>query len=235
MVNMDIVYLVKKTLLNEELRYSLRSLVNLPHNKVFIIGDCPEFINEEKVYYIPNNKLNSRYETTTNHLKFACNCNELSNNFILMNDDFFILNPINEQDLNLNRGLLKNQVSFYHKNHRPLTNYDRLVENSFKELKNQGFENPISYELHTPMILNKNNFLSILPKLNNESLHCCKRSVYGNYFIKNSNTIKDVKILNNTIFNPKEERNLLSCSESCWEKIKPYIKEKFNEKCLYEK
>ena len=234
---MDIVYLIKKTELNEELRYSLRSLANIPHNKVFIVGDCPNFINEETVFYIPNIKKESRYETTTNHTKLACQCDELSQDFILMNDDFFILNPITEEDLKLNRGLMQEQVNFYHKNHKPLTNYDLLVEQAMNELKLQGFENPISFELHTPMIINKINFLSILSKINKNSLHCCKRSVYGNYFIKQSKAINDVKILSSHIFKQEVQGryNLLSCSESCWGKIRPFIINKFPEKSIYEK
>lgn len=234
---MDIVYPIKKTVLNEELRYSLRSLQNIKHDKVFIVGDCPSFINDETVFYIPTNKFISRYETTTNNIKVACECDELSDNFILMNDDFFILNPIIEEDLKLNRGLLREQVKFYHKNHYPLTNYDRLVEKATSELIKQGFENPVSYELHAPIIINKKNFLSILNKINNEALHCCKRSVYGNYFIKEGKTIDDVKVLNRTNFRPEIQGkyNVLSVSEACWGRIKPFISSKFPTKSIYER
>ena len=38
----DIVYFVKDTKINEELRYSLRSLKNFPHGKVWFYGGCPE-------------------------------------------------------------------------------------------------------------------------------------------------------------------------------------------------
>lgn len=232
---MDILYPIKKTTLNEELRYSLRSLVNIPHNKVFIVGDCPDFINEENVFYIPNTKEESRYKTTTNHIKIACQCKELSEDFILMNDDFFILNPITEEDLNLNRGYIINIFAYYIAHHRPLTHYDQLVIQSMNELKKMGFEKPISFELHTPIIINKTNFLSIVNKLNNDSLHCCKRSVYGNHFIKYSKTIEDVKVLSNHIFKPEDYTNLMSCSEVCWTKIKSFIQKKFPNKSIYEK
>ena len=233
---MDIVYPIKKTTLNEELRYSLRSLCNIKHDKVFVVGDLPGFISNN-VYYIPTCKFVSRYETTTNNIASACRCSELSDNFILMNDDFFILNPIEEKDLLLNRGLLKDQVNFYHKNHGTLTNFDRAVEKGYEELKEQGFENPISFELHTPIIINKYKFLQILPKINTDSLHVCKRSVYGNYFIKESKTIEDVKVLSYHKFDENKQgiKDLMSCSEVSWSVVKPFIIKKFPNKSIYEK
>lgn len=234
---MDIVYPIKKTILNEELKYSLRSLINIPHNKVFIIGDLAEFINEEEVYYIPANKLESRYKTTTNHLKLAVLNDNISEDFIWMNDDFFILKSITEKDLLLNRGLLRDQVAFYHKYHNPLTKFDRLVENATLELNHLGFVNPISFELHCPIIINKTKFKSIEDKINTESLNCCKRSVYGNYFIKESKTMNDVKVLSTHIFKEDNQGQLpfISCSESCFNKIKPFLENKFPNKCKYEK
>lgn len=69
---MDLLYLVKKTITNEELRYSLRSLSNIKHDKVIIFGDLPDWVNTETVYYIPTEKLPNCYETTTNNIKLAC-------------------------------------------------------------------------------------------------------------------------------------------------------------------
>lgn len=234
---MDILYPIKKTeSFNEELRYSFRSLQNISHNKVIIVGDLPSWVNQETVYYIPTEKLPNRYETTTNNIKCACQNKELSEDFILMNDDFFIMKPIKEKDLLLNRGLMKDVVHYYHKVRHCLTNYDRNVEKAMKELKDMGFENPISFELHTPIILNKEKFLSIVGKITTESLHTCKRSVYGNYFIADSKTIEDVKILSH--FNIStfdfDNKSLLSASEGSWPKIRNIIAQKFPKKCIYE-
>ena len=232
---MDIVYPIKKNSSNEELKYSLRSLQNIQHDKVFIVGDLPNFINPTKVVYIPNQMLANRYETTTNHLKCVCLNEKLSDTFIYMNDDFFILEPISEQDLMLNRGLLKDQVKFYYTNHRILTNFDKLIEKGMNELKALGFNEPISFELHAPMIINKYNFLTL--KINTPALCCCKRSLYGNYFINNSKTISDVKLLGGHIFNENVQgkQKILSCSDSSFIKIKDFLNKKFPNKSIYEK
>lgn len=234
---MDLLYLVKKTQTNEELRYSFRSLSNIKHDKVIIVGDLPDWVNTEIVYYIPTEKLSNRYETTTNNIKLACQNKELSDDFILMNDDFFFIEPTTIQDLNKNRGLLQDTVKFYHKTRKLLTNYDKNVEKACNELKGLGFNNPISFELHTPMIINKQNFLSIVDKLNNDALHCCKRSVYGNYFIKDSTAIDDVKVLS---FKPldlvlKAKPKVISVSRCCLEQITPFLQNKFPSKSIYEK
>ena len=230
---MDIVYPVKSTNENIELRYSLRSLQNIQHDRVFIIGDLPNFV--QNVIYIPIKSVNSRYVSTTNSLKTICINKEVSDNFIWMNDDFFILKPIQPNDLLLNRGKMNDIVSYYHKIHNSLTPYDRNVENAYKELKSMGFEEPISFELHCPIIINKYKFLTICDKIKTDALHCCKRSLYGNYYIGNSNTIKDIKVLSNTIFDEKNYDRFISCSENTFKKVEDFLKKNFPNKCIYEK
>ena len=230
---MDIVYPVKSENENLELRYSLRSLQNIPHEKVFIVGDLPNFV--QNVIHIQTNKVNSRYVSTTNNLKTICLNKEVSDNFIWMNDDFFILNPIQPSDLMLNRGLMKDIVNYYHKVHSILTPYDKNVENAYKELKSMGFEEPISFELHCPIIINKYKFLTICDKIKTDALHCCKRSLYGNYYIGNTNTIQDMKVLSRTIFDEKNYDKMISCSEHTFKKVEDFLKKKFPNKCIYEK
>lgn len=229
---MDIVYPIKSTNDNIELRYSLRSLQNIEHDKVFIVGDLPNFV--QNVIHIPDNKVQSRYITTTNHLKTSCLDNRVSNDFIWMNDDFFFIKPLQYNDLLLNRGPLKEVVNHYHKIHSILTPYDKNVEVAYTELKTLGFENPISFELHCPIIINKQNFLSIIDKITSEALHCCKRSLYGNFFIGNSNTISDMKVLSSTNFDEKNYDKLISCSEHTFNKIEHFLMSKFPNKSIYE-
>ena len=75
---MDIVYLVKDCTENEELTYSLRSLVNIPHDRVFIVGGCPRNIDTSKVIHFPILQTDTKYKNTTNNLKLICNQDNLS-------------------------------------------------------------------------------------------------------------------------------------------------------------
>ena len=79
---MDIVYLLKDSDVNEELTFSLRSLKNIPHDKVFLVGGFPANIDSEKVYHIPTYQGLNKYNNTTNSLKTAANTKEISEDFI---------------------------------------------------------------------------------------------------------------------------------------------------------
>ena len=48
----DVVYFVKDTKENEELRYSLRTLKNFPHAKVWFYGGCPEGLKPDHHVYV---------------------------------------------------------------------------------------------------------------------------------------------------------------------------------------
>ena len=62
---MDIVYVIKDCSFCEELTYSLRSLVNVPHDNVIIIGGLPKNIDENKIVHIPFIQKGSKYQNTT--------------------------------------------------------------------------------------------------------------------------------------------------------------------------
>lgn len=49
---MDILYLCRPGE-NLELRYSLRSLRNVPHGRVWIFGDCPDWVTNVNLVHQP--------------------------------------------------------------------------------------------------------------------------------------------------------------------------------------
>lgn len=237
---MDIVYTLKQSSKNEELTYSLRSLVNLPHDKIYFVGGHPSGINMHKIKYIPTPVLDSKYDTTTNNLCVISKLEELSDNFIWMNDDFYILqeiqNPVKE--LSLHKGFLTSNISeFKSRNGGKLTNYMRGVEHTCEYLKPLGVKLPLDYELHTPFIYNKYNVRSMfnLPGIFTvTSLQ--PRSVYGNLYTKHSIEHSDCKILRNTIVNYDKLSSwkFLSSSDQTWPKVKDFLSSKFKEKSEYE-
>ena len=77
---------------NEELRYALRSLKNLPHRDVWIIGGIPDWVRDVRFYEYPRST--TKYETTAQHMVTACRHPEISDPFVLMNDDFYIMKPM---------------------------------------------------------------------------------------------------------------------------------------------
>lgn len=90
----DVIYVVRPGESNPSLKYSLRSLMNLPHNRVFIAGNCPTWIRG--VTAIPVRKVPSKLNAIENNLRAALRHPEISERVVYMNDDFFIMEPIDE-------------------------------------------------------------------------------------------------------------------------------------------
>lgn len=234
---MDIVYLLKNTPHNEELVYSLRSLVNLPHDKVFLIGGCPTEINKATVIHIPTIQTNNKYKNTTLGLETACRDERLSEDFILMNDDFFVLKPIisPREELNLCRGPITEVLKEYTDRYGPDANsYILGMRQTNIFLQDLGIEQPLSYELHIPIVMAKNKVLRLfqLPYLHSlKVIH--KRTIYGNLFKKNSKKVEDVKV-RRKVYWPIYNQDFLSTEDDTWQYVKPYIHSLFPEKGEHE-
>ena len=237
---MDILYTVKNTVQNEELLYSLRTLKNLPHDRIFIVGGCPKSINQDKIIYIPRKQSGTKYQNTTNNLKVACLDERLSNDFILMNDDFFILRPVENivNELNCHIGTITSRIQRHIMKYGKPSKYCNGAEETRNFIRKiTGDWEPLSYELHIPMVLNKEKFLKMfdLPGIEDISvLH--KRTLYGNLYYKNSKEIPDVKCLNGALFDwhYAEERKFLSSSDDSWVFVRSYLIHRFPEKSEYE-
>lgn len=98
---MDAVYILGSGSLSndDEIRYSIRSLeLNmLDLRNIYVIGEKPEFL--QKIIHIPatdGSKYN--HENAYKKICLACKIPELSDEFLLMNDDFFMSEPFTGAD-----------------------------------------------------------------------------------------------------------------------------------------
>jgi hypothetical protein len=180
---MDCVYICRPGD-NEELRYSIRSVVkNLPHDKLWLVGYKPSWYVGNFIS-VPNTT--TKFENIRLAIKAAAEHNEISDDFILMNDDFFVIKPANP-DVVLHGGLLTDKISRY-RSMLGSGRYITLLENTHKFLIKSGIKNPIDYDIHTPMVFNKSNLLQIINRRH------FPRSLYGNMFNVGGNLTKDVKV-----------------------------------------
>ena len=232
---MDILYTLKHGDVNEELTYSLRSLCNLPHDKVFFVGGCPSNINKNKIIHIPVEQKSTKWRNSTNNVRLACMDERLSDDFILMNDDFFILEPIADpvKELNVSGGTMQSVYDKVYEKYGKEINWCKGMRETRDLLQKQGIYNPLCYELHIPFIFNKSKFLAIfdIPGVQDINvLH--KRSLYGNLHLKNTQMATDVKVR-------KEQEipvgsKFISCSDKGFEVIKPILEKLFPQKSEYE-
>ena len=232
---MDIVYLVKDSPTNEELTYSMRSLVNIPHDKAFLVGGCPGNIDRNKVIYIPTLQGPNKYKNTTLGLKTVCEDSRLSEDFILMNDDFFILKPIQDpvSELNLCRGTISDVLAEIRSRIGVDTYYTISMAQTEVFLQDFGYNRPLSYELHIPMAMNKKTFLGLfLLNYIGSIQYGNYRSIYGNLYLKDSRVVKDVKIYRDYV--PERNETFLSTEDNSWPLIRPEVEALFPGKSPYE-
>jgi hypothetical protein len=181
---MDIVYIARHGG-NEELRYSIRSLVNINHDKVFVVGGKPIWYygNHIRVEYT-----GSKYSHARKNLETIIKSNRISDDFILMNDDFYILEPIGDLQV-YNQGLLLDKMNTY-LSFAPSSKYTRLIVSTYEFLLEEGYKKPLCYDLHVPMVMNKEKLKEAM------ATKRLWRSVYGNFNDLGGITIPDVKVYN---------------------------------------
>lgn len=180
---MDLVYVCRDGN-NEELKYSIRSAVaNLPHDNVWVVGGKPDWYVGN---HIPVPQNSGAYENVRTSLRAIVDHTEVSQDFILMNDDFFIVKPV--KDVNyFYSGTMDEKINNYMANKKSY-GYITLLSNTKRELKRLGYEDILDYELHVPFPMNKEKLIPIL------EMKTLWRSLYGNIYAVGGSKMDDVKI-----------------------------------------
>jgi len=146
----------------EELRYSLRSLANVPNiESVWILGDTlPDWSKGLKLLkstqFSSQAWIKSRY--ISQNILRACATDELSDDFLFMCDDFYILKPVTHNQLakliaekDLNRSKVIKAGALW---------VDQLWH-TYDVLKVEGLYG-WNYETHMPKIVNKHAFIDMM-------------------------------------------------------------------------
>jgi hypothetical protein len=168
----DVVYVVRPGDDNEELRYSLRTLRNLPHGKVWIAGYCPTWVSED-VRRIPVAKQRDRNVSAKANLRAACEHPEVSEQFVYMNDDFFVMQPLDHLPV-MHRGPVAALVT----SGIMASAYTRAMKNTLALLQDRGIDEPLMYDLHAPMLVDKAGMLTALDLCHIPAVQ--ERTLYGN-------------------------------------------------------
>lgn len=230
---MDYVYICRDGD-NEELRYSIRSVVaNGNPGNIWVVGGKPDWYCGD---FIAVSQNENKYKNVHNNLIAICNSDQISNPFVIMNDDFYIIKKIQNLPSFYNGSLLKKFNEY--EELMGLTNYIKKLLATYKKIKLIGIKNPLNYELHVPMIMEKEKLNEVL-KYGHKFLY---RSMYGNMFNVDSIETKDVKIYSEGIFASKEyDTNtnnspfLSSADSSFYLILKSILELKFLHKTKYEK
>lgn len=220
---MDYVYICRSGD-NEELRYSLRSVVkNAAHNNIWVVGNKPDWYVGN---YIEVNGIGNKFDNTTNCYKILPSIKELSEDFVLMNDDFFILKQIDNVPIFYD-GTLNDKIN-NHVDINGLSQYARVLIKARKELIKKGIKEPLCYDIHLPMVFNKT-LLSNMEYNNN-----APRSTYGNIYKIGGKEIKDVKIYKNDKAINIDGLSFISSEDNSFNLIKEKLETMFPDPSVYE-
>jgi hypothetical protein len=183
---MKVIYPYRKNA-SRELEWSIKSLKNVKHSGVYVIGEEPDFpIDAEVMWHLPG-----EYSSTPYHdqnVKYLLGCTVDDDELLLMNDDFFIMKPWIPE--NFNKGILSEQIAT-----RKRDAYTTALINTEKFLINRGMST-FNFELHTPMIVEREKLQialdELMPRIRG-SAPVLIRSYYGNRWGLKTARVDDVK------------------------------------------
>jgi hypothetical protein len=227
---MDIVYVCRDGE-NPELRYSLRSLQNVPHDNVWIFGGAPSWINGEAVRHVRRTQNGSPYSNTRAHISAACNTSEVSNPFLLWNDDFYAMEPVEGVPV-MHRGSLKLLAERFTQTKTPWAK--GLVE-AITMLEKRGYTDPRSYDLHVPMPIYKDTMRAALrwaKEARADAVHL--RTLYAYFANYEGFYVEDPKMTRRTDPFPRGAW-LSSGNETFRNTVEPVLRYLFPDTSPYEK
>lgn len=231
----DIVYLVKDAPANEELRYSLRSVCeNFPFRKIWFYGGRPSYLKPDEWVHVVQNQ-RTKWMRTTNMIRKACENPDVTEDFWLFNDDFFVMDKMAWHNCwPYESDLYKHIVEIENRHGQKATAYTKELRWLVRELEQHGLDTK-NYALHMPILINKEKALQTLDAFPNCPMF---RSLYGNMHKladQGGIEIRDVKIAG-LDRKPDEEAVYISTTDDSFAsgKAGEYIRRRFPEPCKYE-
>ena len=223
----DFVYILKDTPKNEELKYSLRSIeANAGDliNRVVFVGGKPDGF--QGYLHIKNNQIfDTKHKNAIMNIYAACITKDITDNFVLMNDDFYIMKPIDDVYMYYDGTMAKRIEEL------PDGLYKRNMQD-FYDILSKHFICPLNYAVHTPTLINKQLAATIIKQCEPEHNF---RNLYGNCMrqITLSVSVKDNK------FRAKDktwdkQATFASSDDVTFKRMLPTLRAKFKNKSRWE-
>ena len=209
---------------NNELRYSLRSVEKnvTGVRKVFLVGQKPSWVKNVVHIAFPDDKSiadeNIRFKVLA-----ACSDKRISSDFLFMNDDHFIMKPVEAEKFPYYYAdIFKTYL-------RRGDQYGLRCRNSHRYLIDNNYST-LFYDIHYPIVYNKKKAEQIFSGLKPKYSGYILKSLYGNMTKPISTKIVDCKFDGT----PKETMPCFSTLPIISEKSKLFLQTKFPNKSKYE-
>ena len=235
-MNPDLVYIVRGGE-NEELRYSLRSVAeNLPHATVWLVGGAPKWVrNVDRLGFQEWEGPGAKWRNIVNGLAVAADSALISDRFVYMNDDQFVMWPQQRMPV-YHGGWLSERIR-----ERANSRHVRGFGATARVLEMLG-AHPLpylNYELHVPLEMNRDGLADAikmartLPKSMTTGAALHVRTLYGNLYGIDGEFLEDPKIRTS---HANLERAFLSTNDRSFkaEKVGAFIRDAFPNPCKYE-
>jgi hypothetical protein len=211
----NVVYYVRPGRHNEPLRYSLRSLVNLPHERVWIVGHKPEWV--QGVEHIDLRPVGNAQSNAVALLRAACEA--LSGRFVVMNDDFYVMEPI--------------EVPAWHAGplSERLTTAAGAYRNHLRAAAERLPADALAWTLHIPVVVDSQPLADVLADLGGR-IPAEWRTMYGNLTGATGERHADVKVRRRS--DPVPAGPFLSSSPGSFGALLPMLRARFPEPSEYE-
>jgi hypothetical protein len=196
MPKIDIVYILGKGSRwnDNELRFSLRSIEKnfADAGKIFVVGECPGWLTG--ITHIPApDKYDNKILNAIVKYTVAASDPRIGKDFVLMNDDIFFIRKTQAHDIKFfSRGRLREMCDLH-----PSKGgyYYHSLRDTEKRLDVMGIPNAIDFEVHSPIIFNKEKLLSVMGMVGTAKAYAM-RSCYCNLTNKEPVTVTDFKAAN---------------------------------------
>lgn len=227
----DIVQILKEDINPEELKYSLRSVEQyFPHGKVWFVCGQPKGLTPDgRIEHKQTG--NTKWERARSSLEKIVECGDISENFFLFNDDFFVLKRPQLPFINYTNGTLEKRIKDIERRNGCASSYTRNLTRLYEQLLMKHCDT-MSFTVHLPLLVNKALLAHTLQEFPTTPMF---RSAYGNLNNIPYISHKDMKIYDmNSI--PEEDWDYVSTTEDTFAKgqVGKWIKEKFPEPSRYE-
>lgn len=217
---------------NEELRFALRSLTNLPHRRVHILGAAPSWVDRSEVRVVPRRHSARKWDTVTDHLVAACTDQEISDPFVLLNDDIFTVEPIDAVPA-LNRGPLVDVIEEYEGRGVYSSYVTSMVMTHRRLLEHFPHDRELmSFELHVPLVVDKGLMLAAIA-LGEGVERWHRRTAYGVIAGLAGERVPDVKV--NHPDDAWPDGPFVSTSDASFPWVRPRLRNLFPDRGPYER
>lgn len=191
----DVVYILgnESKWQDKEILYSIRSVAANVHDlrKIFLVGKRPYFLND-KVIEIPYDDIyHNKARNIMAKIHRAASDHRITNNFLLLNDDYFILQPIKGAEYPY---YYKSDLKESMEINRHNLEYFGHLQATYQVLKDIGRPTK-NFDCHYPIVYNKAKFRKVCSEYNwRVPAGYVMRSIYCNTLGIEGEMRKDCKV-----------------------------------------